>query len=299
MKKLLLLVAPLLLLFGFTFAVGEFPVNWTQQEQRQRRCRPLPADYYTNVVSMCNWNFPNWMSDWEPLDCNAQASTIYGEFIGENPPADTTYINPYCYTFLNIAPPIVQQPDVSPVTDPQDPRRMNEVQSAITWMYSKHLTSYDTVATFQPAQNITREQASKFYGMFARDIIWKSPNPGLPCTFSDINQADPTLVDSITLACKLGLFKWYNGKFDPKWKITVNASQTVFIRSIVWMLPEIGANYWDAYAAKWYEMWIFGHRTRDKDLEPRWSIAIYMFEYSHPEYRNHQNQDGQTSVQDF
>jgi hypothetical protein len=58
-----------------------------------------------------------------------------------------------------------------------------------------------------PGKEITREEAAKFFSVFATEILGKTPDTSLPCTFSDLGGATPDLVDDIILSCQLGLFK--------------------------------------------------------------------------------------------
>ena len=166
-----------------------------------------------------------------------------------------------------------------------------ETYRAVKRMYDNWLTSYSTPDTFLPSSLVTREQAAKFFSVFATAILWKTEDDSLPCNFSDIGQATPDLVDDIISSCRLGIFKWYQGHFNPKANITMTDTQVVLIRTIVWMLPENWAHYADSYHQKGYDMWLFDGRTRGVTPQDRWGIAIYMFEYKFLEYRNHQNSD--------
>jgi hypothetical protein len=74
-------------------------------------------------------------------------------------------------------------------------------------MYSNGLTSKSTLADYLPNNTMTREEASKFFSVFAKTIYDKSENSTAACSFYDIKRADPTLTSSITSACKLGIFK--------------------------------------------------------------------------------------------
>jgi len=38
------------------------------------------------------------------------------------------------------------------------------------------MTKYDTAAAFQTNKDITREQAAKFYVMFAKNVLGKTPD---------------------------------------------------------------------------------------------------------------------------
>ncbi|MEX0598164.1 MAG: S-layer homology domain-containing protein [Candidatus Paceibacterota bacterium] len=46
-----------------------------------------------------------------------------------------------------------------------------EISTAINWMYSNGLTSFNTIGSFRPNDNLTREQASKFFAEFAEKIV--------------------------------------------------------------------------------------------------------------------------------
>jgi len=82
-----------------------------------------------------------------------------------------------------------------------------ELKNAVAWMYTAGLTSKSTLATYLPYNTMTREEASKFFGVFAKNEFNKTENPDLSCNFSDITKADPTLRSSIVSACRLGIFK--------------------------------------------------------------------------------------------
>lgn len=162
-----------------------------------------------------------------------------------------------------------------------------EFRDTLAWAYTNNLTMYDTINSFRPAAYITREQASKFFSKFAL-MLGKTEDTTLPCNFSDIWSADPTLVPSIISACRLWIIKWYNGRFDPKGYIYTDQSETMLMRIIVWTLPENWAHYYDNYHQAGYEMWLFGqHFRRMKDR--RWNILTYFYQYKFPEYRTCQN----------
>ena len=71
------------------------------------------------------------------------------------------------------------------------------LQSAITWMYNAGLTKYDTKQTFLPNNTMTREEASKFFSVFAKNEFQKKENTDTLCDFSDLSGADSTLTSSI------------------------------------------------------------------------------------------------------
>lgn len=54
---------------------------------------------------------------------------------------------------------------------------------------------------------MTREEAAKFFSVFAQTQFDKQEDAMAACQFADIATADLTLKNNITLACKLGIFK--------------------------------------------------------------------------------------------
>ena len=82
-----------------------------------------------------------------------------------------------------------------------------ELKAAVARMYDAALTSKSTLASYLPNNTMTREEASKFFSVFAKNEYNKTENPDLSCDFYDISKADPTLRSSIVSACRLGIFK--------------------------------------------------------------------------------------------
>jgi hypothetical protein len=51
--------------------------------------------------------------------------------------------------------------------------------------------------------NMTREEAAKFFSVFAVEEFNKTEYNSNECTFNDRRQADRSLIDNITQACRL------------------------------------------------------------------------------------------------
>ena len=66
---------------------------------------------------------------------------------------------------------------------------------------------YDNIEQFLPNDTMTREQASKFFGVFAKEEFGKFEGNSSVCSFYDIKRADSTLRTNIVSACKLGIFQ--------------------------------------------------------------------------------------------
>lgn len=82
-----------------------------------------------------------------------------------------------------------------------------ELQTAITWMYNQGLTMYDNIEQFLPNNTMTREEASKFFSVFAQKEYSKTEDSNKKCSFYDIKKADPTLRNNIVSSCRLGIFQ--------------------------------------------------------------------------------------------
>ncbi len=103
-------------------------------------------------------------------------------------------------------------------------------EEIVTRMHEKSLTRYDTVSDFMRENPFTREQATRFFGELAGNVYQKQADLSIECSFSDIGEADPTLVQFIIQSCQLGLFQWSQGKFMPKDKLTNAQAVTVMVR---------------------------------------------------------------------
>ena len=136
--------------------------------------------------------------------------------------------------------------------------------NALNWISQKWLTKYNTIQGFRPSDSFTREQAAKFFGQFAINVMQKKPDSNMLCDFSDINLADETLKNDIITACQLGIFKWYKGKFDPKAILQAWEAAAVLIRIIDWYQDETMQPWFTKYNLKilsfwfdipWYNQW--------------------------------------------
>lgn len=154
-----------------------------------------------------------------------------------------------------------------------------QLQNAITWMYIVGLTSKSTLADFLPNDTMTREEASKFFGVFAKNEFNKTEDYTLPCDFSDIQNADPTLRENIVSACRLGIFKWYQGDFSPRQMLTNAQAITVLMRIIVGTLPEPYTAFYTNYILKAQEFGLIQNIDVDR-FTPRGEVALLLYKAS-------------------
>ena len=151
-----------------------------------------------------------------------------------------------------------------------------ELNTAVSWMYNAGLTSKATVTDFLPNDTMTREQASKFFSVFAEKVFGKIWNDNVACIFSDIGKSDPTLSSNITSSCKLGIFKWYNWNFSPKDKLTNAQAITVLMRIMVGTLQEPSTAFYTNYLLKAKEFELVGNINVKTNIT-RWEAAVLLY----------------------
>ena len=161
-----------------------------------------------------------------------------------------------------------------------------ELQAAITWMYENGMTMFNDPKSFKAKDPIKREHAAKFFWVLAEDIFDRNDevNDQITCTFSDIVRADKSLVENILQSCKIGIFKWHNGKFDPSSKLTNAQALAVLSRIVNWNLDNPNGqwytnyyksdNLWTYVLADWLKIWSI--TSADKEAT-RWEIAIMIY----------------------
>ena len=161
--------------------------------------------------------------------------------------------------------------------------RDQELKEAIEWMYSNWLTIFNTPSTFMSNDNLTREQASKFFAQFAAKVLNKSFTDNVDLNkFPDIKNADPTLTYYIIQANYMWLFQWSNWNFMPFNKLTQAQAIAVVVRMIDWYLDEsAGArytNYYNKADSYWLlKRWNFDLSSLDKTNITRWDMALILY----------------------
>lgn len=74
-------------------------------------------------------------------------------------------------------------------------------------MYTNGLTKYSDESEYRPDDFLTREEVAKIIGQ-AYVVLGYTPTvKNTNCSFSDINEVDPTLSGYVVNACQRGLFK--------------------------------------------------------------------------------------------
>ena len=107
------------------------------------------------------------------------------------------------------------------------------LDKAISWMHDNGLTIYSTAATFKSTTWLRRDEAAKFFVEFAK-IAGKTGyvKTDSQCAFSDISKSWSDLKGTVIESCKLWLFQWTKGIFNPQNKLTNEQAIAVLVRLI-------------------------------------------------------------------
>lgn len=159
---------------------------------------------------------------------------------------------------------------------------LNELRDAIEWMYSKWLTIYNTPDSFMYKNGLRRDEATKFFVKYSKEILWKMPDSRISCEFTDLDKAWPDLKELIVESCQLWLFQWYQWKFMPEQQLTNAQALAVFIRIIDWWKDETWWHFADNYLSKAQELWIVEWLTLNDRLlfdkaTTRWVVATMIY----------------------
>jgi hypothetical protein len=107
------------------------------------------------------------------------------------------------------------------------------IDDAVSWAYTQHLTIYSNSTDFNQYQAIRRDEATKFFVNFAK-LVGKTDYTvsASQCNFSDLDKAWSDLRDIVVEACRLGIFRGSNGKFNPDGIMTNAEAVTVLVRIV-------------------------------------------------------------------
>ena len=165
-----------------------------------------------------------------------------------------------------------------------DSQYREDLQKAITWMYDNWMTRYNEPISFMASSPINREQAAKFFGVLAETIYEKTEDKTNNCQFSDLMSADSTLQENIIQSCKMWLFQWYAGKYDPKTNLTNSQALAVLSRIVNGKLDESlkpwyrnyyqSSNLWKYVFANWLKIWSIWMAEKQAT---RGEIAVMMY----------------------
>ncbi|UFX83375.1 S-layer homology domain-containing protein [Candidatus Absconditicoccus praedator] len=154
-----------------------------------------------------------------------------------------------------------------------------ELEDALKFMYEKGLTKYDNAAEYGLYRNLLREESSRMFSQFAKEVLEMRPNYSRNCSFSDIGQADGTLVEYIRQVCYLGIMRGSQEKFWPKNQITRAEFITVLIRSTIGDMNEDHDPWWIEYWAVAVSEGVSENESQEQMEEPitRYEAALMFY----------------------
>ena len=139
-----------------------------------------------------------------------------------------------------------------------------EINRAISRMYDNWLTIFNDPESFMTSNWLRRDEASKFFVKYAKEIIGMVPDYSKQwCSFKDLDKARPDLKDIIVEACQLGLFQWSNWKFMPDQLLTNAQAITVFMRLHEWYKDESGSHFANNYYESAHAQWLLSDTLLD------------------------------------
>lgn len=109
---------------------------------------------------------------------------------------------------------------------------LEKYADAISYLHEQQLTKYDTEASFQTENHLRRDEAAKFFGLFATQIMKKQPDSTKSCEFKDLAEGHTDLKSNVIAACQLSIFRGKDGYFNPTGSLTNGEALTVLIRII-------------------------------------------------------------------
>lgn len=64
---------------------------------------------------------------------------------------------------------------------------LKDVQAAVDYMAAEKLTKYTTAESFQADASLRRDEAAKFFGVFAKEVMHKRADTTKTCAFTDLS----------------------------------------------------------------------------------------------------------------
>lgn len=230
-------------------------INLLIEEAKERQS----INEFSIAMDYCEdkyWDKAYWFNQWDEINCDCVQGYTKNDLLS------------------------VCIPETNNLITPEE-----ELWIAINRMYSKWLTIYNTQQTFMSDQNLTRQQASKFFAEFAEKVAGLFANTSLSPDFNDTVNADSTLKPYIIKSYQMGIFLWNNWKFLPFDKLTKAEALTVLSRIIFWETYNKWRSTWYAWHFNIAEMsWVltnldFSLQSVEKDFLTRWEAALLIYRY--------------------
>ena len=166
----------------------------------------------------------------------------------------------------------------------------NELDTAVNRLNTNGLTQYTTATTFKATQSIRRDEAAKFFSVFAKNILKKADiSVNSVCNkFSDVTSTN-TMKSYIGDACSRGYILWNGNKFAPWASLSNEQAIAIIIRILD------GKKYdesWPSRSSMYYQraeyLWLSAglSLSNKKGAISRWTLGILLYRAWQPAMTN-------------
>jgi len=108
----------------------------------------------------------------------------------------------------------------------------DELQAAYAYAHDINITTQSSIDSANMMGTLIRAHMAKMMVNYATQVLGKTPNTSLACTFTDIADQSQELQGYITQACQLGLMGQGITTFDPAGIVTRAQFGTVLSRAL-------------------------------------------------------------------
>lgn len=146
-------------------------------------------------------------------------------------------------------------------------------------MRDNGITKYSTVEEYRPFDSVTRQEAAKIFLAYRKATIDGTPEFVTGCVFTDLTNADVSLLASIKTACQYGLMRGSDGKFNPEALLTKPQAVALLLRMIAGPMDESTNPWWKGYYDKAIQLGMIGESSAtafDKPIS-RHEIAMLLY----------------------
>jgi len=152
----------------------------------------------------------------------------------------------------------------------------SELQSAYSYAASIGITTMPTIEQANMHGNLIRSHMAKMMVNYAKNVLGKSPNLSLPCTFTDIANQSAELKWYIKEACQMGLMGQGISSFDPLGEVTRAQFGTVLSRALRGDLFDGATPYYKDHLQGLKEAGIMNKIDTPSAKEVRWWVMLMM-----------------------
>lgn len=167
------------------------------------------------------------------------------------------------------------------VTAVQSVLHDREYVHAVQRMHQYDMTVYNDPQLFRPLDHVTRQEAAKFFAVYADQFAQASDDrdTSVHCLFDDLGDADSTLVSYIHLACAQWSMLGSEGLFYPFDALTKAQAITIIVRVMSGMQDESAFPWRSGYFQQARVLWL----TRETDVwaldapASRYELALLLY----------------------